>query len=90
MNEECKNIFTAIKMSHKYAYAIMKIKDREEIVLEKLSDPLPDDTQETNELVFNKMREEVINLGEARYILFDVRFKRKTGFMKDIVGYIYW
>lgn len=90
VNEDCKNIFTAIKMGHKYAYAIMKIKDREEVVLEKFSDPLSDDTQETNELVFSKMREDVINLGEARYILFDVRFKRKTGFMKDVVGYIYW
>ena len=90
MTEECKDIFTDIKTKQKHAYAIMKIQDRKEIVLEKFSDPLPDYTQETNEKVFNEMRQDILNLHEARYILFDVRFQRKTGFMKDVVGYIYW
>ena len=68
----------------------MRIKDRKEIVLEKLADPLPDSSQETNEKLFNQMREDVVELGEPCYILFDIRFQRSTGFMKDVVGYIFW
>ncbi|CAH3019056.1 unnamed protein product [Porites evermanni] len=51
--DECKDIFTAIKLRRQYAYAIMKIENRKEIVLKKYTDPLPDNTQETNEVVFN-------------------------------------
>lgn len=90
ITDECKAILSAIKIKQKHAYAIMKINDRKEIVLEKTSNPLPDYSQETNEKVFNEMRKDILNLHEARYILFDVRFERKTGFMKDVVGYIYW
>ena len=42
------------------------------------------------------MREDILNLHEARFILFDVRFIRTTGFTKDALGYtfigklIYW
>ena len=68
----------------------MRIKDRKEIVLEKLADPLPDSSQETNEKLFNQMRKDVVELGEPCYILFDIRFQRSTGFMKDVVGYIFW
>ena len=68
----------------------MRIKDRKEIVLEKLADPLPDSSQQTNEKLFNQMREDVVELGEPCYILFDIRFQRSTGFMKDVVGYIFW
>jgi len=68
----------------------MRIKDRKEIVLEKLADPLPDSSQETNEKLFNQMREDVVELGEPCYILFDIWFQCSTGFMKDVVGYIYW
>ena len=90
VTDECKSIFTAIKIKQEHAYAIMKIKDRKEIVLEKYADPLPDHTQETNEKVFNQMRQDILKLGEPCYIIFDVRFQRKTGFMKDVVGYIFW
>lgn len=90
VDEKCKAIFTAIKLKQKHAYAIMRIKDRKEIVLEKLADPLPDSSQETNEKLFNQMREDVFELGEPCYILFDIRFQRSTGFMKDVVGYIFW
>lgn len=68
----------------------MKIENRKEIVLEKFSDPLPDNTQETNEVVFNKMKEDLVSLGEARFIHFDVRFTRRNGFTKNVAGYIYW
>ena len=90
MTDECKSTFTAIKTKQEHAFAIMKIKDRKEIVLEKSADPLPDHTQETNEKVFNQMKEDILNLGEPCYIIFDVRFQRKSGFMKDVVGYIFW
>ncbi|XP_073249448.1 uncharacterized protein [Porites lutea] len=62
--DECKDIFTAIKLRRQYAYAIMKIENRKEIVLKKYTDPLPDNTQETNEVVFNKMKEDLVSLGE--------------------------
>lgn len=68
----------------------MKIENRKEIVLEKYSNPLPDNTQETNEVIFNKMKEDLVRLGEARFILFDVRFTRRNGFTKKVAGYIYW
>lgn len=68
----------------------MKIENRKEIVLEKFSDPPPDNTQETNEVVFNKMKEDLVSLDEARFILFDVRFTRRNGFTKNAAGYIYW
>ena len=68
----------------------MKIENRKEIVLEKYSDPLPDNTQETNEVVFNKMKEDLVSLGEARFILFDVRFTRRNGFTRKVAGCIYW
>lgn len=42
----------------------MKIENRKEIVLKKYTDPLPDNTQETNEVVFNKMKEDLGSLGE--------------------------
>lgn len=42
----------------------MKIENRKEIVLKKYTDPLPDNTQETNEVVFNKMKEDLVSLGE--------------------------
>ena len=51
-------------MRRQYAYAIMKIENRKEIVLKKYTDPLPDNTQETNEVVFNKMKEDLVSLGE--------------------------
>lgn len=38
----------------------MKIENRKEIVLKKYTDPLPDNTQETNEVVFNKMKEDLV------------------------------
>ena len=90
VTDECKSTFTAIKTKQEHAFAIMKIKDRKEIVLEKLAEPLPDHTQETNEKVFNQMKQDILNLGEPCYIIFDVRFQRKSGFMKDVVGYIFW
>ena len=90
VTDECKSTFTAIKTKQEHAFAIMKIKDRKEIVLEKSADPLPDHTQETNEKVFNQMKQDILNLGEPCYIIFDVRFQRKSGFMKDVVGYIFW
>ena len=41
----------------------MKIENRKEIVLKKYTDPLPYNTQETNEVVFNKMKEDLGSLG---------------------------
>ncbi|XP_068681640.1 uncharacterized protein [Montipora foliosa] len=90
VNEKCKAIFTAIKLKQKHAYAIMRIKDRKEIVVETSAEPLPDFSQETNEKLFNQMKEDILQLGEPCYILFDVRFQRDTGYMKDAVGFIYW
>ena len=90
MTKDCKDVFAAIKIKQKHAYAVMKIKDRKEIVLEKSAEPLPDFTQETNEKVFNQMRHDILVLGEPCYILFDIRFQRRTGYMKDAVGYIFW
>ena len=90
MNPECKAMFTAIKDNHKHGYAVMMIKDKKEIVLEKFVDPHPDKTPETSERIFGEMRAEVLASEGPRYILFDFSYLRASGTSKDVVVYIYW
>ncbi|KAL9952172.1 hypothetical protein ACROYT_G039387 [Oculina patagonica] len=90
MNQDCKEVFTAIKDKHIHGYAVMMIQDKKEIVLEKTVDPHPDKTPETSEKIFDEMKKEVLELGGPRYILFDISYQRKSGTCKDVVIYIYW
>ena len=90
MSQYCKEMFTLIKDKHNHGHATMMIKDKKEIVVEKIFDPHPDKTPETSEKIFNEMRQEVLNCREPRYILFDFSYRRKSGTSKDVVVYIYW
>ncbi|KAL9952173.1 hypothetical protein ACROYT_G039388 [Oculina patagonica] len=90
MSQECKEAFTAIKDKHIHGHAIMMIKDKKEIVVEKIFDPRPDKTPETSERIFDEMKKEILECGGPRYILFDMSYQRSSGTCKDVVVYIYW
>lgn len=83
-------MFTKIKDKHEHGYAVMMIKDKKEIVLEKAVDPHPDKTPETSERIFSEMKEEVLASQKPRYVLFDISYLRKSGTSKDVVVYLYW
>ena len=72
-----------------YAYVVMMIKDKKEIVVESLGDKLPQDcTQSKNEDIFNEMKEKIGN--EPRYILFDFRFTRANQAVAQKLAFISW
>ena len=83
-------MFVKVKDKHESGYAVMMIKDKKEIVVEKAYEKLPDTTPETSEAIFNEMRREILDKGGPRYILFDFSFKRANGSHKDVALYIYW
>ena len=90
MSPECNEMFSLVKDKKKHGHAILIIKDKKEIVVEKCFDPHSDKSPETSAQVFDEMREEVLKNGGPRYILFDFSYYRKSGTSKDVVVYIYW
>lgn len=59
-----------MKISKKYGYMIMSIKDKKEVVIDEVGKPFPPDcTQRENEEVFNRLRERSKNLSTYCLIL---------------------
>ena len=92
LDAECKDMFAKIKDKKQHGYAIMKInQEKTAIVLEEKGLKLKDREVSTTKTSFHEMREIVLNSQEARYILADVTYERRSGAgKKDVVVYIYW
>ena len=91
MNAECKEMLPKIKDKRQFGHAIMKINDtKTEIVMEETGPKAEGNDMSEAQERFDRMRKNVLESGEPRYILFDFKYRSKSGGTKDVVVYIYW
>lgn len=80
-----------MKISKKYGYMIMSIKDKKEVVIDEVGKPFPPDcTQRENEEVFNRLRERILaKEQEPKYLLFDFKLETRDG-RREKIAFINW
>lgn len=91
LDECCKNMFSLVKDKHEHAWAIMKIEDKQAVVVKETHGKLESRTDvEKNRKLFGEMLQKVEELGGPCYILFDLVYEQSSGSSKDKPIYIYW
>lgn len=80
-----------MKISKKYGYMIMSIKDKKEVVIDEVGKPFPPDcTQRENEEVFNRLRERILaKEQEPKNLLFDFKLETSDG-RREKIAFINW
>lgn len=91
LDERCKNMFSLVKDKHEHAWVIMKIENKQAVVVKATHGKLESRTDVgKNRILFDEMLQKVEEMGGPCYILFDFIYEQSSGSSKDKPIYIYW
>lgn len=84
-------MFFLVKDKYEYVWVIMKIEDKQVVVVKEIYGKLEFRIDvEKNRKFFGEMLQKVEELGGFCYIFFDLVYEQSSGSFKDKLIYIYW
>jgi len=88
VDSEIPTLFNDMKLRSTHKYAIFKIKNKKEVVVDQLGEPNKTEDKDADKACFTELKELLTN--EPRFILYDFGFTNKEGRIISKMAFIFW
>lgn len=83
-------LYNDVKMWHKHKYVTFCIVNNKKVVVDERGEENTTEEMEEDMKLFEELKQQLIDLNEPRYVLYDFGFSSEGGRKVSKLVYIYW